>query len=280
MNNPENNLVVDNAAPAGMDEFSFDQIPVDDPQVPAGDFTPAQEAIVEPTGEGVKPPAKEDDTRFEYWQSQADKAKSELSALRQEVDYYRNLEAQAGFSNGNLQAYPEQGLQDDSLKEPVAPEKPVNYNEIDAYSDSDSESFKYRMAKEQYRDEYMKFLMEKDARREQDMQEQYAYEMAVQRDNMMRSQAHSHAVNSYGWEPTKANEFVQWATNPDNLTIDNLAKLFELRSNTSPVVQQRTQQMQNQAQLAQVPRPAAIQPGQVEQPRTEEQMFSDALLGR
>ena len=256
-------------------------IAVEQPSIPNGevqqDFV-AQEPIAE-TNEQVSS-SKEDQTRFEYWQSQADKAKSELNALRQEVDYYRTQEQNTGLSNGQPQAYPEQGLQEPSLKEPSEPERPVSYNEIDAYSDPDSESFRYRLARDKYRDDYMSFLKDKDNMREQQMQEAYQMEMQAQRDNMMRTQAQSHAINAYGWETNKANEFVQWASNPDNLTLDNLAKLFELRSNPNPVVQQRKQEMQNQAERLSVPKTAVVQSGTAEQPRTEEQLFSDALLGR
>jgi hypothetical protein len=182
-------------------------------------------------------------------------------------------------SNGQSQAYPN-GLQETSLKEPSAPERPHSYNEVDAYNDPESESFKYRLAKEQYRDEYLGYLQQKDQVREQEMQAQYEQQMAQQQNHMMRTQAHSHAVNSYGWDANKANEFVNWAQNPDNLTMDNLAKLFELRTNTNPVVQQRTQEMQNQAERLAVPKTAAVQTGKAEQPRTDEQLFSDALLGR
>tara|TARA_R100001443_G_scaffold41580_1_gene55009 strand:+ start:5368 stop:6207 length:840 start_codon:yes stop_codon:yes gene_type:complete len=236
------------------------------------------EPIAEPSEQVASP--KDDQTRFEYWQSQADKAKGELNALRQEVDYYRTQGQNADPSNGQPQAYPDQGLQEPSLKEPTAPDRPVNYNEIDAYSDPDSASFKYRLAKEEYRDNYMGYLQEKDQMREAEMQQAYETEMAQQRDGMMRQQAYSHATSTYGWDQNKSSQFVQWASNPDNLTLDNLAKLFELRSNPNQQVQQRTQQMQNEAERLSVPKTAVVQSGKAEQPRTDEQLFSDALLGR
>ena len=112
------------------------------------------------------------------------------------------------------------------------------------------------------------------------MQAQYQAQMQQQETHMMQTQAHSHAVNSYGWDVNKANDFVQWAQNPDNLTMDNLAKLFELRTNTNPVVQQRTQEMQNQAERLSIPKTAAVQTGKAEQPRTDEQLFNDAFFGK
>jgi len=256
---------------------------VEQPAIPNGEIpvnTGVPESITEETQE-VSP--RDDSTRFEYWQSQADKAKGELNAIRQELDYYRNnpnQDMQSSASNGQPQPYPEQGLQENSLKEPSAPERPHSYNEVDAYNDPQSDSFKYRVAKEAYRDQYMDFLKEKDQVREQELQQQYQVQMQQQQAQMVQQQAMSHAVNNFGWEQGKAMEFVRWSQNPENLTLDNLAKLFELRTNPNPVVKQRTQEMQQQANRLNVPRTAAVQTGQAEQPRSDEQVFSDALLGR
>ena len=269
---------------------------VEQPAIPNGELpvdTGVSESITEETTQEASP--KDDSTRFEYWQSQADKAKGELSTIRQELDYYKNSLApveqmirsnpdvldrlEQSPSSEQSQAYPN-GLQQTSLKEPKAPERPHSYNEVDAYNDPESDSFKYRLAKEEYRDNYLGFLQQKDQAREQEMQAQYQAQMQQQQNQMLQTQAHSHAVNSYGWDANKANDFVQWAQNPDNLTMDNLAKLFELRTSTDPVVQQRTQEMQNQAERLAVPKTAAVQTGKAEQPRTDEQLFSDALLGR
>ena len=250
--------------------------------------TVTQEAIQESS-------SKDDSTRFEYWQSQADKAKGELGTIRKELDYYKNSLApveqmirnnpnvldrlEHSPSNGQSQAYPN-GLQKNSLQEPSAPERPHSYNEVDAYNDPESDSFKYRLAKEEYRDNYLGYLKDKDQVREQELQAQYQAQMQQQQTHMMQTQAHSHAVNSYGWDTNKASDFVQWAQNPDNLTMDNLAKLFELRTNANPVVQQRTQEMQNQAERLAVPKTAAVQTGKAEQPRTDEQLFNDAFFGK
>jgi len=259
-------------------ELSVEQPSISSGEVPQ-DTVVQQEPIAETSDTVLSP--NQDQTRFEYWQSQADKAKGELNGLRNELEYYRSQGQNAQPSNEQPQAYPQQqGLQEPSLKVPTEPERPVSYNEIDAYSDPDSDSFKYRLDRDKYRDDYMSFLKEKDEVRETQLTQQYEYEMAMERDNMMKTQAQSHAVNAYGWEANKANEFVKWASNPDNLTLDNLAKLFDLRTNANPVVQQRTQEMQNQAQRLTVPKTAVVQSGKAENPRTEEQLFSDALLGR
>ena len=256
---------------------------VEQPAIPNGEV-PVDTGVADTITQGTQETSPRDDsTRFEYWQSQADKAKGELNALRQELEYYRsntNPAEQSSVSNGQPQAYPQQGLQEPSLKEPTAPERPHSYNEVDAYNDPQSESFKYRVAKESYRDKYMDFLTKKDQAREQEMQAQYQAQMQQQQTQMVQQQAMSHAVNNFGWEQNKAMEFVRWSQNPENLTLDNLAKLFELRTNPNPVVKQRTEEMQNQANRLSVPKTAVVQTGQAEQPKSDEQMFSDALLGR
>lgn len=256
---------------------------IEQPAIPNGEV-PVDTGVADTiTQETQETSPRDDSTRFEYWQSQADKAKGELNALRQELEYYRsntNPAEQSSVSNGQPQAYPEQGLQEPSLKEPTAPERPHSYNEVDAYNDPQSESFKYRVAKESYRDKYMDFLTKKDQVREQEMQARYQAQMQQQQTQMVQQQAMSHAVNNFGWEQSKAMEFVRWSQNPENLTLDNLAKLFELRTNPNPVVKQRTEEMQNQANRLSVPKTAVVQTGQAEQPKSDEQMFSDALLGR
>ena len=267
--------------------------------VPNVDLDPStgQEAaapINQTTENGVDP--KEDTNRYEYWQSQADKAKSELSGLREELDYYRNSLApveqiirqnpevldslEAKLSNGQPAGQTQMGVQQTSLKEPIEPERPVNYNEVDAYNDPESKSFQYRVAKENYRDEYLGYLKNVDAQRQAEMNAAYQQQMEAQQHEAIRQQAYSHAINNYGWDNKKASEFIEWSSAPENLSMDNLAKLFELRTNGNPVVQQKTQEMQNQAQRLSVPTDPSVISGKSEQPRTEEQQFNDALLGR
>ena len=285
----ENIIETSNAGQPEVENFGLQ---TETPSIPQGE-TPtenlnAQTGMAEPITESqptenVSP--REDTTRFEYWQSQTDKAKGEVNALRQELNQYKQMinnptEQQTLPSDGQAQGYPNQGFQEPSLKEPTAPERPHSYNEVDAYNDPNSDSFKYRLAKESYRDKYLDFLKEKDQVREAELQQQYQAQMQQQQVQMVQRQAMSHAVNNFGWDTGKAAEFVSWSQNPQNLTLDNLAKLFELRTNPNPVVKQRTEQMQNEAGRLAMPKTAAVQAGKSEQPRTDEQMFSDALLGR
>ena len=291
----ENILEVRNADQPQVEQASLatEQPTIPTEEVPVANATGVEQSITEQST--TEPSSKDDSTRFEYWQSQADKAKGEINTIRQELDYYKTSLApveqmirdnpqvldqlQQSPSNGQAQGHP-QGLQEPSLKEPSAPDRPHSYNEVDAYNDPESDSFKYRLAKEEYRDNYLGFLQKKDQVREEEMQKAYQQQMHQQQNQMVQRQAMSHAVNNFGWDQQKAAEFVSWSQQPDNLTLDNLAKLFELRTNTNPVVQQKTQEMQNQSQRLAVPRTAAVQTGKAEQPRSEQQQFNDAFFGK
>ena len=145
----ENIIETRNADQAPMENAGLN---VEQPAIPNGEV-PVDAGVPESiTQETQETSPRDDSTRFEYWQSQADKAKGELNALRQELDYYKtsvqNPDQQSPTSGEQLQGYP-QGFQEDSLKEPAAPERPHSYNEVDAYNDSQSDSFKYRLAKEE-----------------------------------------------------------------------------------------------------------------------------------
>ena len=129
------------------------KVPVEGAAIPAGDdATNPQMFDVDTTGPTInevpvgeqqagsvessqdQSSAKADPSRFEYWQSQADKVKGELSATQQELSYYRE-QAMQGAQQSPSNGQPVEQAQEASLKSPVKPEKPVNYNEVDAYND-------------------------------------------------------------------------------------------------------------------------------------------------
>ena len=274
-------------------------IPLMDAEVPAGDAMkpesfnvdvdqpmisemPVDGQQAESTESPEVQPAKEDSSRFEYWQSQADKVKSELSNAQQERDYFRNLaqQQQSTVSNGQPNGQPQQqvGVQEDSLKQPVKPEKPVSYSEVDAYNDPESTSFKYRLEKERYQDDYMGYLEEKDENREKQMRAQYEYAYAQQQTAMVQNNAMSHAMNGYGLSQTKAGDFVNWASNPENVTVDHLIKLYMMKDAPDARVEQKKQDMMKSQEVLSMPRSAAVETGTSESPKSDEDLFNQGLL--
>ena len=238
----------------------------------------------------------EDPSRMQYWQSQTDKAKNENFKIQQELEYYQNtlgpianaiqsdpellnrLE-QKNLSNGPQEGSPSQGNQMGPLKQPEAPVQPHSYNEVDAYNDPESESFKHRLAKDQYRDGMIDYYGKVDAHRQQEQQAYNTRQQEVQAVN----QAQSYAMNNFGWDNQKSSDFIRWAQNPSNVTMEHLAKIYDAAtapSNGQAEAQQKVIQMQQQNQRMSIPRTAVVQQGTPAVTMSDEQAFSASLLAR
>tara|TARA_Y100000593_G_scaffold95107_1_gene199805 strand:- start:5078 stop:5974 length:897 start_codon:yes stop_codon:yes gene_type:complete len=267
--------VMGTEVPAGNDTTNTQMFDVDVSQRTINE-TPVGEQQVESVERVSQQPAKDDPSRFEYWQSQADKVKGELSQTQKELAYYREQAMQQqqppnGQPNG-------QQVQENSLQPPVKPEKPVNYNEVDAYNDPESVSFKYRLDKERFNDEYIGYIEKREENREREYAERYQKAMIEQETTNLRNNAYSHAVNSYGWSPDQARGFVDWASNPNNVTIDHLAKLYQMKDAPNAQVQQRKDAIIKEREIVSMPRTASVETGKSEPPMSDEDIFNAGLM--
>jgi len=277
------------------------QIPTENPSidVQAGSWDkPQVPTEPSPITEETSPvegdiPAKEDPTRYEYWQSQSDKAVAENHKLNQRLEYYQgtldpiarelernpqildNLEASVSSrqpigSNGN-------GINDGSLQMPVKPQKPVQFNDVDAFNDPESDSYAYRQQMDNYRDNMQDFLYQREEVRER----QYQTNMVKQQESMMLNQVQSHMLNSYKWDNGKVTDFMQWAQNPANITVDRLAKLYDMEntpSQSDAQLAQKKQAMQNQANRMNIPRTTVVEKGQAPPPMNDQDAFNAGLM--
>ena len=225
-------------------------------------------------------PAKEDPRRFEYWQSQADSMRGENQNLKQEIgdikQYLSQREGQQSPSNPETNGSPVPiGNPQTELKTPVQPTKPSNYNEVDAFNDPNSASFQYRNQMDSYRDDVTTYMLQRERVREK----QQLVQARRQQDFQVNQSAYNHATNNYGWDSKTANDFIEWSRNPANVTIDHLAKLYEMdKRGVDPRAQQKRQEMINQQERAQVPRTAQVAPSIPMPQVTDEQAFSLDLL--
>ena len=264
--------------------------------LPTGQTGPIGSTVTPPEGETpleTEAPVKEDPSRMEYWQSQTDKAKNESYKLTEELNYYQNtlgpiarvieqnpqvLDNIESLRNGHPSQSPVQaGQQANPLDKPLRPEKPHSYSEVDAYNDPESDSFKHRVSHDQWRDDTMTWYENVDVARQQH-QQRVSQE---QQKNQMVNNAHSYAMNQYGFDVNKATDFVHWAQNPANITVDSLVKLYALKdapSQQQSQVQNKTAEMQAQQQRLKVPRPTVVQTGESAPTLTEEDTFNQALL--
>ena len=232
-------------------------------------------------------PTKQDADRFEYWQSKHDRTAGELSQAQKELEYYKStlgpvadLVRQNPNIVDNLRQSPSNeppAQEQNSLKPPSRPEKPHSYSEVAAYNDPESESFKYRLSNDKYRDDMIDYYGKVDQHRQQ--QQAVAYQ--AQQETMAKDQAVNYAVQSMGWNPQKANEAVKWLENPSNVSFDALFKVYDMMNAPAKEQvqsQQRVADYQQREERMKVPQSTAVTSGTPQAPKNDEQLFNESML--
>ena len=230
---------------------------------------------------------KQDTDRYEYWQSKHDKTQGELNRISQEFEQYKNMMgpvANAIQQNPQILQNLEQQspsneppAKQNSLQAPNRPEKPHSYNEVDAYNDPDSDSFKYRLSVDKYRDDMLDYYGKVDQYRQE--QQTLAYE--AQREQQAQNQAVSYATQTLGWDANKANDAINWLQNPSNVTFETLFKVYEMNhapSREQMQSQQKVAEYQQREERMKVPQSTAVTSGTSQAPMNDEQLFNQSML--
>ena len=248
--------------------------------------------------------SKDDPRRHEYWQSKHDKVMSELSDARKQIDDYQNtlepirqglqqnpdildaLEQRVTGSNGQVNGSPQmaqqpQGNQQPSLQPPVKPQPPMTYNEVDAFNDPESESFKYRQAKDAYQDNMMEYYGQVESMRNQ----QAAQYLQHQQNQMYLDNIRTTATNTLGYDADKANRFMSYVQNPKNITTERMAALFEMEEaynngQTKETVerQRKVEEYDRQKSMQGMHTPVSLEAGEAVPQMTEQDQFNSWLL--
>lgn len=240
----------------------------------------------------------DEQSRFEYWQSRYDKKASEHDALSKRLEEYNNIAPIAEYIQGNPEvlksvarslsgdnpSVPSQEKSNEAPQRPQRPTKPNSYDANEAVMDSDSESYKYRMAMDDYREGIVDYQEAMEVSRYNAMKAQ-EQQVAQQRMAYERQQAEvgmaEQLQNQYGYSPEKASEFMKYYSTPESITLDNLVSLDRLRqapSQQEVATQQKVQAMQNSQKRMQVPTPTAVQTGQAQPNYSDEDLFNLGLM--
>ncbi|MDP6907960.1 MAG: hypothetical protein QF371_00570 [Flavobacteriales bacterium] len=209
-----------------------------------------------------------DSDSYQYWQSQADKKARELDdvmkafgvqdteQLTKEVENLKTVApisryiqsnpdildvVENSLSNGNPRGQtPQQGNPEHSLKKPERPTKPANYDPDEALADPSSDSFKFREAMDNYRDDMLSFQDSRyDSMMMAQQQQAEAYVQAQQVEGI-RGELES----KYEFSRDEAEKFITNMSDPSSITMDNLVALFRMQ-NSQQDPQQTPQQEQN-----------------------------------
>lgn len=232
---------------------------------------PIQEEAVETTPEvNYETPQDNEEVRYQYWQSEADKAKNENEQLKKTVEILQQtIQKPAESQPEEISSEPEIEPFRDA---PQKPSKPAGFNRAEAIDDPNSASAQYLDAMDSYRDEmdiynadkleYESNLIniEREALIEEQKRQKDAFE-AEQRNQEQVSNITQQLRSQYNANDDEVNDFIQKMSDPESLNIDNLWRLYQMDKGKVPEqpVAQPSPQF-NQVQRAQsVPAPMGVQ---------------------
>ena len=213
---------------------------------------------------------KNDDTRYQYWQSQAAKTDNQLKQTQAQLQQMQQMvqENVAQQQQEPVEEFP---------PPPERPSKPRNFNRQEAYEDASSESARYLDEIDEWRDntdEYNQLKNQYDnavvQERMQTMEEQRnqaerVRQARIQQARQMESVA-QHVQGQYGMSSEETQGFIETMSNPSSITVDNLVQLYRMQKGIGAAAPAQGQPAQpsatfQQTQRAQaVPSPMGVQP--------------------
>jgi len=291
-------------------------IAVEDPAIPSDDLmwdegtetndvsdpieleteAPLDNNVIEETPENIEQGTEEQ--RYQYWQSRYDQKASEFDTMSQKLNEYEKiapiaeyiqsnpdvLKNVASSLSGDTPQVPSQEKSVELPQKPTRPTKPTNYDATESVMDADSDSYKYRVAMEDFRDGMIDYQEQREAVAMNQLQAKEA-EIAKRQSEYQAEQSRNAMLGQltaeYGYTPEKAQAFVEYYSSPDSITLDNLVNLDKLRSAPSQqevATRQKAQTMASRSEMAKVPTPAGIASGQAEPQYTDEDLFNMSLM--
>lgn len=189
--------------------------------------------------------------RYQYWQSQYDKLKDTLEPympvierLQQNPELIGQVMSNEQSQGNQGQNHPQQNQQlevPEKPEKPQRPEKPTGYDPNEAMTDPTSASAQYEQAMRDYQTQVADYQMEflewqdkarqvKEQKAEQERQKRLQQQQAMQQQNQQLQEAAEYVKANYGFDDQQAVEFVQTFSNPESVTLDNLAQLYMLQN--------------------------------------------------
>ena len=226
-----------------------------------------------------------DTTRYQYWQSTADKLKSENASLR------NSMAQQSKEIVDNQNTPPVQESAEEAFPPaPDKPGKPRTFNREEAYADPASESAKYLDEVDDWRDNIAEYNTLKTQYDQAVMHDKFDKMETQKREEAMRFEASQkkagqaneikkHVMGAYSMNNNEADDFMQRMSDPKSLNIDNLVQLYRIQQgggnqpNAAPSPSPEFRQTQN---AQQVPSPMGVMPSG--QSNVDGRSFEDKVM--
>ena len=228
------------------------------------------------------PQPNNDETRYQNWQTQADKNKNELESNKHQQQHNAQ----------QAQQMPAQPAEEPVEEFPAAPERPVqprSFNREEAYNDPSSESARYMNELEGWRDDMSEYntlksqyqtavLEDRFNQLERTRVEDAQRQQAAQQQAQQQAEVKKHVMGHYGMSESETQDFMTKMSDPSSVNIDNLVQLYRLQ-NGGAQQQAPAQPSDNFTQTKnaqQVPSPMGVMPSG--QNNTENKSFEDKIM--
>jgi len=233
--------------------------------------------------------AKNDEKRFEYWQSQASKTQNDMASIQKQ-----NQELQAQMKAMQTMQQPAANPVEEFPSPPERPTKPRAFSREEAYADPNSESARYLDEYEGWRDDISEYNSLKQEYTVAQMQEKLDAQEQVRQDDIQRQQAYAqqqqqmqgvstHLQGHYGFNDTDAQEFITQMSDPNSLSLDNLVQLYRLQKGQGQPDQNAgpSPEFQQTQRAQQIPSPMGVQTGvgSGNDARTDSDKIMDNMIG-
>ena len=289
----ETNQNADTPESQGSEQLSVEQAFFTSEEQASNEAVGTPETQETPAGDGINvedTQAKNDERRFQYWQSEADKVKNENEQLKMQMQQL-----------AQMQQAPQAPAQEQPVEEfpppPEKPEAPVGFNRAEAMEDPRSPSAQYLNKLDNWRDDITEYnalknqydtaiLREKFEAQEKQRQNEIQRAQAYQQQQTQMNEVYNRIQGEHGLTPEEAGEFMQTMSKPESLTIDNLVQLYRLQkgsgqpvTQTPPAGPSDTFNQQSRAQA--VPSPMGVLPAQQNESTVsaEDQIMDSMISG-
>lgn len=235
-----------------------------------------QEQLVTPQPETATATDNEE-VRYQYWQSQADKSKNQLEQMRQTNQLLQNQLNVLSTQQPQAQA---QAESNEFPPPPERPQKPRAFSREEAYTDPTSESAQYLDDVDSWRDN----MDEYNRLHSQYQQELVAVERAEMQEAMKREQnirlarqqeyqtvqnLKQQVQQNFGADENTAMDFINKFSSDESISLDNLWKLYQMENSgqapAQPMQTNPSPTFQQTARAQQATTPMGVVTGQSQQ---------------
>tara|TARA_R110002110_G_scaffold80298_2_gene209207 strand:- start:292 stop:1218 length:927 start_codon:yes stop_codon:yes gene_type:complete len=206
-----------------------------------------------------------DEKRYQYWQSRADKLQNELQQVQQTPQVAPPIQ----------EPTPSQPSYEEFPPPPDRPNKPRSFNRSEAYSDPDSDSARYLDEVDDWRsevDEYTSLktdyqnaiVQEKIDGIEKARQAEVNKRQAFEQQHRQSEEIDQYVQGHYGLSSDQSKQFMQEMSDPKSLSMDNLVQLWRIKQGqgnvNTPAPSTPSAAFQQTQNAQQVPSPMGVMP--------------------